>query len=101
MTHLSPDQECPMPQADSHAGSTYRLALDDRGRLVLPARLRREAHLEPGGRVIVTPDPEGAGVRVEAAADYALRLQGAFSPATGSLVDELLAERRAEAEGEH
>jgi AbrB family looped-hinge helix DNA binding protein len=50
----------------------FTIALGDRGRLVLPARLRRRLDLHPGDRLVLAPER--------------------------SLVDELIAERRAEAQ---
>ncbi len=76
----------------------YSIKIDDRGRLVLPARLRQRLDLQPGDRLIVTLDAEG-GFRAVPAREQARRLCGLYRDlAPGrSLVDELLAERRREA----
>jgi AbrB family looped-hinge helix DNA binding protein len=76
----------------------YTIALGDRGRLVLPARLRRRLDLHPGDRLIVTADDEG-GFRVVPARQLADRLYGLYRHLAPerSLVDELIAERREEA----
>jgi AbrB family looped-hinge helix DNA binding protein len=79
----------------------YMIALGDRGRLVLPARLRRRLDLKPGDRLIVTVDDSG-GFRVVSAREQARKLRGLYRDlAPGrSLVDELIAERREEARRE-
>jgi AbrB family looped-hinge helix DNA binding protein len=75
----------------------YVAALGERGRLVLPAPLRRRLDLRPGDRLIVTVEPEG-GLRVVSAREQARRLCGLYrNLAPGrSLADELIAERREE-----
>jgi AbrB family looped-hinge helix DNA binding protein len=79
----------------------YSVALGERGRLVLPARLRQRLALQPGDRLIVTIDGEG-GLRVVAAREQARRLRGLYRDlAPGrSLADELIAERREEEQKE-
>lgn len=79
----------------------YSVTLDERGRLVLPARLRQRLNLQPGDRFIIRVDDEG-GVRMVSAREQARRLRGLYSHiAPGrSLVDELIAERREEARRE-
>jgi AbrB family looped-hinge helix DNA binding protein len=75
----------------------YTIALGQRGRLVLPARLRRRLDLHPGDRLIITIDAEG-GVRIVSAREQARRLYGLYRDlAPGrSLAEELIAERREE-----
>jgi AbrB family looped-hinge helix DNA binding protein len=79
----------------------YTVALGERGRLVLPAQLRRRLDLHPGDRLIATID-EG-GFHVVLAREQARRLYGFYQDlAPGrSLSDELIAERREEARREH
>jgi AbrB family looped-hinge helix DNA binding protein len=79
----------------------YTIALGERGRLVLPAQLRRRLDLHPGDRLIVTVEPEG-GFRVVTAREQARRLLGLYRDlAPGrSLAHELIAERREEARRE-
>src|SRR6266516_1866196 len=76
----------------------YTIDLGERGRLVLPARLRRRLDLHPGDRLIVTVDAEGC-VRIVSAREQARRLRGLYRDlAPGrSLADELIAERGEEA----
>lgn len=76
------------------------VVLGRQGRLVIPAEVRRALRLAPGDRL----DLHVAGDRLvlqrpeHAAAE--LRRLGAAVPRTRSLVDELLAERRAAAAAE-
>ena len=76
----------------------YTIALGERGRLVLPARLRQRLDLHPGDRLIVTVDAEG-GFRVVSAREQARRLCGVYRELAPerSLAEELIAERREEA----
>jgi AbrB family looped-hinge helix DNA binding protein len=75
--------------------------LGDRGRLVLPAPLRERFDLHPGDRLIFTVDGD-AGFRVVSARELAQRLHGMYAHLfpERSAVDELIAERRAEAQRE-
>ncbi|HEX6511198.1 MAG TPA: AbrB/MazE/SpoVT family DNA-binding domain-containing protein [Chloroflexota bacterium] len=70
------------------------------GRLVIPATLRKELGLEPGERLVARLD-EGRLV-LERRQVILERLQRRFThiPPEVSLVDELIAERRAEARRE-
>jgi len=79
---------------------TYRVRLGDRGRLVLPADLRRRAGLHDGQELVLSY--EGGVVRMVTRADLAAAGRGMFaSIAPGrDLVAELIAERRAEASRE-
>ncbi|MDQ2745570.1 MAG: AbrB/MazE/SpoVT family DNA-binding domain-containing protein [Chloroflexota bacterium] len=79
----------------------YAVTLGDRGRLVLPAPLRRQLEFHPGDRLILSIEPEGT-LRMISARAQARRLRGVFSGlAPGrSLVDELIAERRGDARRE-
>ena len=79
----------------------YIITLGERGRLVLPAPLRRRLDLHPGDRLIVTVVAQG-DLRVVSAREQAGRLCGIYQDlAPGrSLADELIAERREEARRE-
>lgn len=79
----------------------YCVTLGERGRLVLPSRLRQRLDLHPGDRLLVTVDTEG-GFRIVSAREQARRLFGLYRDlAPGrSLADELIAERREEARRE-
>lgn len=71
--------------------------LGERGRVVLPAPLRRALDLERGDQLVLELE-EGA-IRLTPARTLAAGFQGAFRSRYGrrSLADELLAERREEA----
>jgi AbrB family looped-hinge helix DNA binding protein len=80
---------------------SYPLELGGRGRLVLPAAVRRELDLSTGSRLVLTVEPDGS-LRLTSARARADRLRGvlaAVSPER-SLTEELMAERREEARAE-
>ncbi|MBA2376851.1 MAG: AbrB/MazE/SpoVT family DNA-binding domain-containing protein [Rubrobacter sp.] len=80
---------------------TYTLTVGDRGRLVLPASVRRDLGLKKGDRIslIVRPDGEMKLVSWREAARRARGMYAHLAPGR-SLVDELIAERREEARRE-
>ena len=68
------------------------------GRLILPAEFRRQLDLKDGDTVVIEMDRDQLHIRSQRAAIR--RLQDAvarYVPESVSLVDELIAERRAEA----
>ncbi len=75
----------------------YTVQLGDRGRLVLPAPLRRALGLQEGDQLVL--ELEDGSVRLLPARTVAGRFEGAFRGRYGgrSLAEELLAERREEA----
>ena len=77
----------------------YSIMLGERGRLVLPAQLRRHLDLQAGDRLIVFVDADGE-LRIVSAREQARRLSGLYRDlAPGrSLADELIAERHLESE---
>jgi AbrB family looped-hinge helix DNA binding protein len=79
----------------------YTLVLGERGRLVLPAKLRQRLGLDHGDRLIIMLDAAG-GFRAVSAREQARRLNGMYRElAPGrSLAEELIAERREEARRE-
>ena len=79
----------------------FTVTLGERGRLVLPVRLRRQLGLQPGDRLVITVDTEGS-FRAITARELAQRLRGFYRDlAPGrTLADELIAERRDEARRE-
>jgi AbrB family looped-hinge helix DNA binding protein len=85
-----------MTSASHTAGE---VTLGTRGRLVLPAAIRAELELEAGERLIISVGPEGVTLRpLRSIAEHARGLlAGRLSPGA---VDQLVAERRAEAEAE-
>lgn len=80
---------------------SFSVTLGDRGRLVLPSRLRRRLDVGEGDRLIIFVDGDG-GFRGVSAREQARRLCGLYSdlaPAR-SLSEELIAERREEVQRE-
>ena len=73
--------------------------LDARGRLVLPAELRRRLGLHAGDEVRISEEADGA-LRVETRRGAAQSLIGLAGTSEESAVDELTAERHREAEFE-
>ncbi len=71
--------------------------LGPQGRVVLPAHLRKALDLKPGDQLVARQD--GESIVLERRENLVKRLQARFShvPKDASLVDELIAERRAEA----
>jgi bifunctional DNA-binding transcriptional regulator/antitoxin component of YhaV-PrlF toxin-antitoxin module len=81
---------------------TFSVRLGDRGRLVLPSEVRAILEVEPGDRFTAVLEDDGS-VRLVGARAAARRGRGLLRqrvPRTGSLVDELIAERRDEARRE-
>ncbi len=80
---------------------TYSVRVGPKGRIVVPAPIRRELGFEEGAEVVVRAD-HGRLV-VESRADALQRLRAVVReavPPSLSLVDELLAARRIDAERE-
>ncbi|PKO63884.1 MAG: AbrB family transcriptional regulator [Betaproteobacteria bacterium HGW-Betaproteobacteria-17] len=77
--------------------SNNEVQVGAQGRLVIPAALRKALRLQPGDRLIARQ--EGETLVLERRGAIAKRLQDRFRhiPQKVSLVDELIAERRAEA----
>lgn len=73
--------------------------LDERGRLVLPAELRRRLGLSAGDEVRITEEADGV-LRIESRRAAARALIGLAGPPGQGVLDELRAERRSEAAAE-
>jgi len=80
---------------------TEHVTIGDRGRLVLPASVRSALGLKPGTRMLLSTEHDGS-LRLRPYRAVADESRGMFAGLAekGSLVGELLAERRAEAERE-
>lgn len=78
-----------------------QVTVGDRGRLVLPASVRSALGITTGTRLLLNTESDGS-LRLLPYRTVADRGRGLFSDLAkdGSLVDELIAERRAEAERE-
>jgi AbrB family looped-hinge helix DNA binding protein len=80
---------------------TEQVTIGDRGRLVLPASVRSALGLKPGTRMLLSTEDDGS-LRLRPYRAVADESRGLFADLAekGSLVDDLLAQRRAEAERE-
>lgn len=78
-----------------------QVTVGDRGRIVLPSSIRSALGLEPGTRLLVSAEDDGS-LTLRPYRAVAEKSRGMFSDLTkgGSLVDELLAGRRLEAQRE-
>jgi AbrB family looped-hinge helix DNA binding protein len=78
-----------------------QVTIGDRGRLVLPSSIRTALGLKPGSRLLLSTEEDGS-LRLRPYRAVADQSRGLFAELShsGSLVDELLAERRAEAKRE-
>jgi AbrB family looped-hinge helix DNA binding protein len=83
------------------SGKRYLVHVGERGRMVLPADLRRDLNVRRGD-VVILEELRGGTVSLRSARDVAASARGLFASAGDdrSLVDELLEERRAEARRE-
>lgn len=76
----------------------YRVSISANGRMVLPANLHQQLHVEGGGLLLIRED-EGRLV-LESLDDAVRRAQvlvRRYAPAAQGVTDELLAERRVDA----
>jgi AbrB family looped-hinge helix DNA binding protein len=78
-----------------------QVTIGDRGRLVLPSSVRSELGLTPGTRMLLSTEADGS-IRLRPYRTVADKSRGLFANLAEdrSLVDQLVAERRAEAESE-
>jgi len=76
-------------------GGTANVEVGDKGRVVIPAEIRRRLGLHRGARLVATVRGQAIVMVPE---DAVLEeLWQMFADVPGSMVDELIAERRAEA----
>lgn len=83
----------PSPDSSPHH---HHVRLDAAGRVVIPAELRRRWHLDKGDTLLLVEEP--TGVRLQTMQQMVQESQSYFRhfiPPGVSLVDELLADRRA------
>lgn len=78
------------------AASGGRVRLDERGRVVLPADLRRRLEMRPGDEVVVTEEPGGT-VRLQSRRSAAHALLGSAGRLEHSAVDDLRDDRNRDA----
>ncbi|GMQ98355.1 MAG: hypothetical protein BMS9Abin17_0863 [Acidimicrobiia bacterium] len=74
--------------------------MNDQGRIVIPAPIRRALGYEPGDELLLRV--ENGSLQIQRLADVVADIQAVVGSYAGdrSLVDELIAERRDEAAGE-
>lgn len=72
------------------------LTVGPKGQVVIPAELRRELGIEPGDKVVV--EREDDALKITSRKLIISKLRGKYADLGASLSEELLAERRAEAE---
>ncbi|GAC1472184.1 MAG: hypothetical protein NVS2B14_16800 [Chamaesiphon sp.] len=73
------------------------ISVNQQGRIVIPVRLRQQLGLSPGAKLVARLD--GERIILEKPAVVLKQLRSTFS-SPDSLVDELIADRRAEAANE-
>jgi len=78
-----------------------RVTIGDRGRLMLPSKVRSALGLKQGSQMLLSTEPDGS-LRLRPYGVVAEESRGLYADPTqdGSLVDGLLADRRAEAHRE-
>jgi AbrB family looped-hinge helix DNA binding protein len=77
-----------------------RVTVGDRGRVVLPSAVRRQLDLKPGTPMLLSTEDDGS-LRLRSYRAVAEQSRGLLRQLPGgSMVDDLLAERRAEADRE-
>jgi AbrB family looped-hinge helix DNA binding protein len=83
------------------APSFFTVQVSDRGRLVLPAEVRERLGLKPGDRLILTLEADDS-LRLVSPRTQIREARGLYADLAAGrhLVDELLAERRQEADEE-
>jgi AbrB family looped-hinge helix DNA binding protein len=86
------------PMAHTEA---FRVQLGDRGRLVLPAEVRKRLNLHDGDELLVMVSPDGS-LRLTSPGQVVRETRGVYRARAGnrSLANELIAERRAEVKRE-
>ena len=79
----------------------FRVQVGDRGRLVLPAEIRKQLKLRQGDELMITVQADGS-LRLISPRQGVRETRGLYRTRAGrrSLADELIAERRAEARRE-
>jgi AbrB family looped-hinge helix DNA binding protein len=81
------------------AHAEQQIVVGDRGRVVLPSKVRAKLGLKPGSRMLLSTEKDGS-LRLRpyrTVADESRGLLAGLAPEGESVVDELLAERRREA----
>lgn len=78
-----------------------RTKIDKQGRIIIPARERKQLGLKPGEAVVLSVEDGELRIRsIRESVRHAQAIIRQYIPEGRSLVDELIAERREEAERE-
>ncbi len=83
---------------------TYQAKVIAGGKIVIPADLRRELGIKDGDSLVIERDDRDGLVlktRAQVVKEVQARLREEMGPSTGSVVDELIAERRVQGEREN
>ena len=82
---------------------SYQAKLIKGGKIVIPAELRRELGFREGERLVLERDGNSVVLKTyeQVVREVQAEVKRLIGPYTGSIVDELIAERRAEAEAEN
>lgn len=89
----------PLRWYDLGMSGTTSVEVGDRGRIVIPVRVREQLHLRPG-TVLVVRVEDGALI-LESQESLKAKLHAMFADLPESMADRLSRERRAEAEREN
>lgn len=82
---------------------TLVISLGANGRLLLPSSLRHRLKLAEGDRLIVQIEEDGVHLKMAKLHDQIAQAEGlyqSYAPSSGSVVDELITERRQQAANE-
>ena len=81
---------------------SYQAKLIKGGKIVIPAELRRELGFKEGDRLIIEREGNSAVLKTyeQVVREVQAEIRRLIGPYKGSIVDELIAERRAEAAAE-
>jgi AbrB family looped-hinge helix DNA binding protein len=80
---------------------TYRARMGEEGRIVLPLDWRKAVHVSPGDELVIQAHEDGLHIStVQQAIERFQKLVAQHVPRDVDLVEELIRERRAEAEDE-
>jgi AbrB family transcriptional regulator, stage V sporulation protein T len=81
---------------------SYQAKMIKGGKIVIPAELRRELGFKDGDRLVIERDGNSAVLKTyeQVVREVQAEVKKLIGPYKGSIVDELIAERRAEAAAE-
>lgn len=90
-----------MQQANGESSKTLQVKIDASGRVIIPAETQLRKSVKEGEPLFITEDEHGVHIKtLMQSVREAQELFRPYVPEGRSMVDELIAERRAEAERE-